>query len=82
VRAMVRRRARARAGNRELDNLGIHSTLPAFCLRDLMRLVRNRHLLALDALCFAGVALADRVLTGWRAYFSEDAKWSTDRHVA
>lgn len=82
VHAMVRRRARARAGNRELDNLGIRSALPAFGLRDLMRLVMSKHLLALDALCFAGVALADRVLTGWRARFSEDAKWSTDRHVA
>jgi glycosyltransferase involved in cell wall biosynthesis len=82
MRAMVGRRARARAGNRELDNLGVRSALPAFCLRDLMRLVRTRHLLALDALCFVGISLADRVLTGWRAWFREDAKWSTDRHVA
>jgi glycosyltransferase involved in cell wall biosynthesis len=82
VRAMVRRRARARAGNRELDALGVRSALPAFRLRDLMRLVRSGHLLALDAICFAGVALADRVLTGWRACFGEDAKWSTDRHAA
>jgi glycosyltransferase involved in cell wall biosynthesis len=82
VRAMVRRRARARAGNRELDALGVHSASPAFRLRDLMRLVRSRHLLALDAMCFAGVALADRVLTGWRACFGEDEQWSTDRHAA
>jgi glycosyltransferase involved in cell wall biosynthesis len=82
VRAMIRRRARARAGNRELDKLGICSALPAFGLRDLMRLVRGRHLLALDALCFIGISLADRVLVGWRTCFREDAKWSTDRHVA
>ncbi len=82
IRAMVRRRARARAGNRELDSLGIRSDSPTFGLRDLVRSVRSRHLLAVDALCFGGVVLADRLLTGWRAYFSEDAKWSTDRHVA
>jgi Glycosyl transferase family 2 len=81
LRAMVRRRARARAGNRELDALCIRSASPAFGLRDLVHSVRYRNMLAVDALCFAGVALADRVLTGWRAHFSEDAKWSTDRHV-
>lgn len=81
VRAMVRRRARARAGNRELDGLGIRSASPAFGLRDLVRSVRSRQLPTVDAVCFAGVVLADRALTGWRAYLSEDAKWSTDRHV-
>lgn len=81
-RAMVRRRARARAGNRELDGLGIRSASPAFGLRDLVRSVRSRHLLAVDALCFGCVVLADRLLTGWRACSSKDAKWSTDRHVA
>lgn len=82
ARAMVRRRARARAGNRELDGLGIRSAAPPFSLRDLARLVRSRHLLAVDALCFVGVALADRMLTNWRARFGKDANWSTDRHVA
>jgi hypothetical protein len=81
VRAMVRRRARARAGNRELDSLGIRSVSAAFGMRDLVRLVRSRHLVAVDALCFAGVAVADRLLTGWRASFSANAQWSTDRHV-
>ena len=81
-RAMVRRRARARAGNRELDSLGIRSACPAFGMRDLVRSVRGRHLLAVDALCFGGVVLADRLLTGWRTCSSKDAEWSTDRHVA
>jgi glycosyltransferase involved in cell wall biosynthesis len=81
VRAMVRRRARARAGNRELDGLGVRSVSAAFGMRDLVRLVKNRHLVAVDALCFAGVAVADRLLTSWRASFGENAQWSTDRHV-
>lgn len=82
VRAMVRRRARERAGNRELEGLGIRSASPALRLRDLVRSVRSRHLLTVDALCFGCVVVADRVLTGWRAWSSKDAKWSTDRHVA
>jgi hypothetical protein len=36
-------------------------------------------LLVVDALCLATVTLADRALTGWRAYFSQHAKWVTDR---
>ncbi|MGH3870099.1 MAG: glycosyltransferase [Pseudonocardiaceae bacterium] len=82
ARAMVRRRARARAGNRELDGLGVRSVSPAFALRDLVRLVRSKRLLVVDALCFVGVASADRVLASWRACFSENTAWSTDRHVA
>lgn len=81
IRAMVRRRARERAGNRELDSLGVRSVFPALGLRDLVRLVWSRNLLAVDALCFTGVALADRILTGWRACFNEEEKWSTNRHV-
>lgn len=81
VRAMIRRRARARAGNRELDALGIRSAAPAFGLRDLVRSVGSRNMLAVDALCFAGVALADRVLTNWWACFGKNVKWSTDRHL-
>lgn len=82
ARAMVLRRARVRVGNRELDTLGVRRASPAFCFRDVICLVRNRRLLALDALCFAGVALADRALTRWRAYFREETTWSTGRHVA
>jgi glycosyltransferase involved in cell wall biosynthesis len=79
IRAMVRRRARARAGNRELDTLDIRSVYPGFGLRDLVLAVRSGHLLVVDALCLATVTLADRALTGWRAYFSQHAKWVTDR---
>ncbi len=81
IRAMVRRCARERAGNRELDSLGIRSAVPALGLRDLLRLVKGRDLLVVDALCFAGVALACRVLTAWRACFRERAEWSTNRPV-
>jgi len=82
VSGMVRRRARARAGNRELDSRSLRSTSPPLALADLVRVVRSRRVTPVDAVCFVGVLLADRVVTTWRELARGGAVWSVERRMA
>ncbi|WP_027928123.1 glycosyltransferase [Amycolatopsis benzoatilytica] len=79
VRALVRRRARVRLGNRQLDRLGRpaaagDSTGP----RTLARLVRGGTVSAADAACFTVVVLADRAIAWFRRIRGNESEWSTD----
>ncbi|TDQ05528.1 glycosyl transferase family 2 [Labedaea rhizosphaerae] len=79
VGAVVRRRARVRLGNRQLDRLGRPADEPRLGLGELVRHVRAGRVPVLDAGCFLTVLLADRVLTRWRALRNRGSQWSADR---
>nr|WP_157527046.1 glycosyltransferase family 2 protein [Kibdelosporangium sp. MJ126-NF4] len=79
VGAVIRRRARVRLGNRELDLLGRKADEPSLGLSQLITLVRHRQVRVLDALCFLEVLLADRIVARWRRIRGTDASWSADR---
>jgi glycosyltransferase involved in cell wall biosynthesis len=79
VRAVVRRRARVRLGNRQLDQLGRPGEEPRLGLGDLARRVRGGHVPPVDAACFLAVLFADRALTRWRALRNQGPEWSADR---
>lgn len=72
VRALLHRRVRVRAGNRQLDQLGLPSTEPP------LRLGQLRSVRPLDAACFLAVLTAERVLDRWRALVARDTTWSAD----
>jgi glycosyltransferase involved in cell wall biosynthesis len=78
VRAVVRRRARVRLGNRQLDRLGRPSDEPSLSIGELRRQVRTGHVRAVDAGCFLAVLFADRALTRWRDLRGRGASWSAD----
>lgn len=59
VAAVVRRRARVRRGNRQLDRLGRTETRLGGA--DLVTLVRRREVTVPDAACFAAVLVAERL---------------------
>lgn len=79
VGAVIRRRARVRLGNRELDLLGRPAGEPPVGLGQLITLVRHRRVGVLDSGCFLGVLLADKVVARWRRIRGTDAAWSADR---
>lgn len=72
VRALLHRRIRVRAGNQQLDRLGLAGSEPSLRLGEL-RAVRP-----LDAACFLAVLTAERLLARWRALAGNDTTWSTD----
>ncbi|WP_168211512.1 glycosyltransferase [Actinosynnema sp. ALI-1.44] len=79
VGAVIRRRARVRLGNRELDRLGRKAEEAPIGMGQLATLVRQRQVRVLDSLCFLGVLLADKVVARWRRIRRTDAAWSADR---
>jgi hypothetical protein len=79
VAAVIRRRARVRLGNRQLDQLGRPATEPALRPKALIGLVRQRKVATTDAACFVGILLAERVTARWRAASGKADTWSADR---
>jgi len=77
--AVIRRRARVRAGNQQLDELGRKADEQALGLGGLVGLVRRRQVGLLDAVCFVTVMLADKVLARWRRARGRNSTWSADR---
>jgi glycosyltransferase involved in cell wall biosynthesis len=78
VRAVIRRRARVRLGNHELDRLGRKAEDQSLGLGSLMALVRRRQVGVLDALCFLVVLSADKIVARWRRLRGTDKAWSAD----
>jgi glycosyltransferase involved in cell wall biosynthesis len=79
VRAVIRRRARVRLGNQELDRLGRKAEDPPIGMGALASLVRRRQVGVLDALCFLTVLAADKIVARWRRLRGTDGTWSADR---
>jgi hypothetical protein len=79
VAALIRRRARVRLGNRQLDRLGRPATEPPLGLGRLRGLVRRREVKPVDAACFLVILVADRVVSRWRDLRGTGDTWSTDR---
>lgn len=79
VSALVRRRARVRLGNRELDALGLRAEQPPLGLGRLRALVRAGDVTVPDAGCFLVVLVVEKVLARWRSVRGETATWSADR---
>jgi glycosyltransferase involved in cell wall biosynthesis len=79
VRAVIRRRARVRLGNRELDRLGRKADDPALGLGELGGLIRRRQVGVVDAVCFLTVLMADKIVARWRRLRGTDDAWSADR---
>lgn len=79
VRAVIRRRARVRLGNQELDRLGRKAEDPPLGMGTLGGLVRRRQVGVLDAVCFLTVMVADKAVARWRRVTKKDGTWSTDR---
>jgi glycosyltransferase involved in cell wall biosynthesis len=77
--AVVRRRARVRLGNRELDRLGRPAHGPAVGGGELVALVRGGDVGWADAALFVAVLLAERTLARWRALRGAGSHWSADR---
>jgi glycosyltransferase involved in cell wall biosynthesis len=79
VPALVRRRARVRLGNRQLDALGLTGHEPPLALGELRRLVSSREVSRRDAACFLAVLAVEKVLARWRRLTGVTGEWSTDR---
>ncbi len=79
VGAVIRRRARVRLGNRELERLGRKADEPSLGMGQLVTLVRQRQVGVLDSLCFLVVLLADKVVARRRQMRGTDTTWSADR---
>ncbi|MEV6237230.1 glycosyltransferase [Lentzea sp. NPDC051838] len=79
VSALVRRRARVRLGNRELDALGLRADQPPLGLGRLRALVRAGEVTTPDAACFLAVLVVEKVLARWRSLRGEAGTWSADR---
>jgi glycosyltransferase involved in cell wall biosynthesis len=78
VPAMIRRRARVRLGNQQLDRLGRPPTEPPLRPGALAGLVRHGDVAATDAACFLTILLAERVIARWRAARGTGTTWSPD----
>lgn len=79
VPALVRRRARVRLGNQELDALGLAGHEPPLSLGELRGLVRAGEVAWLDAACFLSVLAVEKVLARWRRLTGVTGEWSADR---
>ncbi|WP_020668528.1 glycosyltransferase [Amycolatopsis nigrescens] len=77
--AVIRRRARVRLGNAELDRLGLPPGGPALRPSDLATLLRRGETTPCDALVFLGVLAAERMLALWRNWRGAASIWSPDR---
>jgi glycosyltransferase involved in cell wall biosynthesis len=78
VSALIRRRARVRLGNRQLDRLGRTATEPPLRPAALVGLVRAGTVTPADAACFAGILVAERLLAHWRAARGTERDWGQD----
>jgi glycosyltransferase involved in cell wall biosynthesis len=78
VAALIRRRARVRLGNQQLDRLGRPPTEPPLRPAELTGLVRRREVAVTDAACFLAILLAERVIARWRTARGTGATWSPD----
>ena len=76
VRAHLARRVRVRQGNRQLDELGRPAPHPKLRAGGLTTLVKQRVISPVDAACYLGTVVADRIQT--RRNGSATATWSTD----
>jgi glycosyltransferase involved in cell wall biosynthesis len=79
LKALIRRRARVRLGNQELDRLGRKAEDPPMGLGSLAGLVRRRQVGVFAAVCFLTVMFIDKLLTRWRKVRGRDTTWSADR---
>jgi glycosyltransferase involved in cell wall biosynthesis len=79
VRAVIRRRARVRLGNQELDRLGRKAEEPTLRLGELGTLLRRREVGVVDAVCFLAVLFADKLVARWRRLRGTGSTWSADR---
>lgn len=79
VSSVIRRRARVRLGNRELDRLGCPATEPQLRGGALKGLLLRREIGVLDAGCFVVVLLAERVVARWREARGTHSTWSSDQ---
>jgi len=78
VAALIRRRARVRLGNRQLDRLGRPAAEPPLRLGRLRGLVRQREVSPVDAVCFLVILVADRLVSRWRDLRGTGDTWSAD----
>jgi glycosyltransferase involved in cell wall biosynthesis len=79
VAALIRRRARVRLGNRQLDQLGRRATEVPLRPGALAGLVRRGEVGPLDAACFLGILLAERLVSRWRDLRGTGGTWSADQ---
>jgi glycosyltransferase involved in cell wall biosynthesis len=79
VSAVIRRRARVRLGNRQLDRLGRPATEAPLRPGALAGLVRDRRVGPADAAWFLAILLAERVTARWRAARGTGDTWSPDQ---
>jgi hypothetical protein len=77
--ALVRRRARVRLGNRQLDRLGCRAAEAPLSAGSLGALVRKGEVAAVDAGCFLAILVAERLVAGWREFRGTHGTWSADR---
>ncbi|WP_158881492.1 glycosyltransferase [Amycolatopsis anabasis] len=76
--AVIRRRARVRLGNRELDRLGRRAGESALSPKDLAARVRRGEVPISDAAVFLGVLAAERLLSRWRDRHGSASIWAAD----
>ncbi|OLR90791.1 glycosyltransferase [Actinokineospora bangkokensis] len=76
--ATVRRRARVRRGNAELDRLGHRATARPIGLSEVVTAVRSGAVRVGDAGCYLAVLVAERALLLWRKVRGTDSSWSVD----
>jgi glycosyltransferase involved in cell wall biosynthesis len=79
VPSVIRRRARVRLGNRQLDRMGARAAEARLGGGDLRGLLRRREIGVLDALCFLTVLVAERLLARWRESRGTASTWSADQ---
>jgi glycosyltransferase involved in cell wall biosynthesis len=78
VPALIRRRARVRLGNSQLEQAGRPATEPPLRPAALAGLVRQRKVTPADAACFVGILLVEHVVARWRAARGRAHTWSSD----
>lgn len=79
IAAVVRRRARVRLGNQQLDRLGRPAAEGQVGLGQLIALVRARRVGPVDAAGFVGVLVIERLVARWRRLRGSDSEWAGDR---
>ncbi|HEX4702975.1 MAG TPA: glycosyltransferase [Pseudonocardiaceae bacterium] len=79
VPALIRRRARVRLGNRQLERLGRRAIEAPLRPGALVGLVRRGRVGPLDAACFLSILLAERLVSRWRDLRGTGDTWSADR---
>jgi glycosyltransferase involved in cell wall biosynthesis len=79
VPSVIRRRARVRLGNRQLDRLGCPATEAPLSAGALRGLLRRHEIGVLDAVCFLMVLVAERVIARWREARGTHTTWSSDQ---